>query len=206
MPTRAGGRHHRDGIVEAETYQRLWTQLHLLTLRDGVSSCTRSGASRGSNGRALATPKDATQDCAYSGSTSDFLGSVFTGFVGLLRPGVGSNLVGLSVVADLLKTQHQRGPAGVVRGGMRFHYASVDFRARRDHRLVINSNIRVECAVPGVVLMAGFGTQALNRPHPENRACRHRDLLRRRRQSWWAAGVLGRSLSPSRIGAVIGRR
>src|SRR5437762_1440390 len=97
-------------------------------------------------------------------------------------PYVGCDLVGLAVKANALKTEHQGGSAAVVSGGMRFHDSSLNLGARRDHGLIVDHNVVIECSVPRIGFVIGLGAQPFHSPHLQNCSRWNCNFLRRRRR------------------------
>ncbi len=80
-----------EGVGEVEADEGLGGDLDLLAASDGVGSCSDATTGCGSDGCALASAEDATEDCADGCSAANFFGGVFAAAVAFDAVGVGGD-------------------------------------------------------------------------------------------------------------------
>ena len=77
-----------DCVREPEAYDGLRLDLNLLTLCDGICTCTHTTAGCGSDGCSLAAAQDAAQDCTHCSATADLFRRVLAAAFAFLGVGV----------------------------------------------------------------------------------------------------------------------
>src|SRR5690242_12792104 len=97
-------RHDRNGILQLETHESFRTQIHTLSLGDGVRSGSGACARDRSDGRAFAAAEDATENSADRSTAGGLFNRVLAAGCCLAFPGIRRDLIALAVEADLLQS------------------------------------------------------------------------------------------------------